>query len=167
MRISQFVFLGAVVVLSATLALTTSRAYAQDNSVFGSQQLRDTETSPDKKNPPLVISGPWSGPLDDNLAGEGTLDVDFTEAPNGTLSGDWSFEFAEGTDFGTIKGKATSDKVAISFIFTPKKPYTHCKFSIATTDASDTEISAPYHFTACGPHTKDEHGTLMISPTPE
>jgi len=169
MRISQFIpLLGATFLFGATtLALTTPAAHAQDSSIFGSQQSDqgETATSPDTKKPPLTISGPWSGTLDDNLAGAGTLDVDFTEASNGTLSGDWSFKFSSGTDFGTIKGKATSNKVAISFVFAKKPPYVHCKFSIAT-GASDTEISAPYHFTACGPHTKDEHGTLMMSPTP-
>jgi hypothetical protein len=169
MRISPFApVFSAVLLIVITLAITTSPAHAQDSSVFESQKSAqgDTATLPDKKKPPLTISGPWSGPLDDNLAGAGTLNVDFTEAPNGTLSGDWSFEFSSGTDFGTIQGKATSNKVAISFIFAPKPPYVHCKFSIAIKNASDTEISAPYHFTACGPHTKDEHGTLMISPTP-
>ena len=168
MRNSQFIpVLAAALLFGGTmLAFTTSPALAQDSSIFGGQQpdQDETATSPDKKKPPLVISGSWSGTLDDNLAGEGNLDVDFTEAPNGTLTGDWSFEFSSGTDFGTIKGKATSDKVAISFIFAPKRPFVHCKFSIATTDASDTGISAPYHFTACGPLTKRERGTLMISP---
>jgi hypothetical protein len=124
---------------------------------------RIAKPRPESKTPPLTISGMWSGTIDDNLAGDGTLDVDFTEAPNGDLTGDWSFQFDAGTDYGTIKGKATSDGVAISFIFVPKKPYVHCKFSIKT-KASDTEISAPYHFTACGSLTKTEHGTLSISP---
>jgi hypothetical protein len=168
MKISQLFPLLAVAFLfsGTTLAFTISPAHAQDSSIFDGQQPAqgDTATSPDKKKPPLTISGPWSGTIDDNLAGSGTLDVDFTEATNGTLSGDWSFHFSAGTDFGTIQGKATSDKVAISFIFAKKPPYIHCKFSIATAHASDTDISSPYRFTACGPLTKKEHGTLNISP---
>lgn len=168
MKFSQFFPLLAVAFLLSgiTLAFTTLPAHAQDSSIFDGQQSAqgDTATSPDTKKPPLTISGPWSGTIDDNLAGTGTLDVDFTEASNGTLTGDWSFEFSEGTDFGTIKGKATSDKVAISFIFAKKPPYIHCKFSVADKHATDTDISGPYRFTACGPLTKKEHGTLNISP---
>lgn len=100
------------------------------------------------------------------MAGPGTLDAQFTEAPNGTLSGDWQFAFSSGTDTGTILGKATSKKVAINFIFTPKAPFVHCKYSMKDAHASDTEISGNYHFTACGPHTHDEHGSLQISPIP-
>ena len=148
------------------MAFTASAARAQDSSVFGSQQpsQSDAEASPDAKKPPLTVSGTWTGTLEDNLAGPGTLDVDFTEAPNGQLSGSWSFAFSSGTDFGTIVGKATSNKVAIQFIFIPKAPYVHCKFSMTDAHASDTDIAGKYHFTACGPHTHDEHGTLQIGP---
>ena len=165
MKISQFisVFSAPVLLTAVTLAMTTP-AHAQGRSIFDSQQSNsEAATSPESKTPPLTISGMWSGDIDDNLAGDGTLDADFTESPNGDLTGEWSFIFDAGTDYGTIKGKATSDGVSISFIFVPKKPYVHCKFSIKT-KASDTEISAPYHFTACGPLTKTEHGTLTISP---
>jgi len=165
MRISRvFPILGAVVLFSATtLAFTISGAHAQDGSIFGGQQ-DDSSISPDKKTPPLTITGPWSGSLDDNLAGPGTLNADFTETTNGTLGGTWSFTFSAGTDFGTIKGKATSDKVDITFVFAPKKPYVHCRFSIETSDASDSAISGNYKFAACGPLTKHEEGSLDISP---
>jgi hypothetical protein len=82
MKISHFIpLLGAAVLFSCTtLAFTTSPAHAQDTSIFDGQQpaQSDTATSPDKKKPPLTISGLWSGTIDDNLAGSGTLDVDFT-----------------------------------------------------------------------------------------
>jgi hypothetical protein len=168
MRSSQFIpLLGAAFLFSVTtLALTTSPAHAQDSSIFGGQQPDQSESaaSPDKKKPPLTISGSWSGSLEDNLAGPGTLDADFTEAPNGDLTGEWSFEFSEGTDFGTIKGKATSSKVSITFVFAPKAPYLHCRFSVTDGKATDTNIAGKYHFTACGPLTKKEHGTLSIGP---
>ncbi|MFZ2060036.1 MAG: hypothetical protein WAU82_03420 [Candidatus Binatus sp.] len=167
MKISHFAPVLAALLFSATtLAFATSPAQAQDGSIFGGQQSDqgETATSPDAKKPPLTVSGSWTGTIDDNLAGSGTLDVDFTEAPNGALTGDWSFMFSEGTDFGTITGKATSKKVAISFIFVPKAPYIHCKFSMSDAHATDTDISGHYHFTACGPLTKKEHGTLMIAP---
>jgi|SRR5271154_1387693 len=151
--------------IGATVALSAPRAHAQDGSIFGGQQQGDTETSPDKKKPPLTITGEWTGSIDDNLAGDGTLDVDFTETPNGTLSGEWSFAFEAGTDYGTIKGKASSDKVKITFVFVKKKPYTHCRFSIDTSNVTDAGMSnIPYKFAACGPHTKDEHGTLSLAP---
>lgn len=163
-----FSLIGTVLLLSGTaLALTSSYARAQDGSVFGSQQpsQSDIDSSPDaKKKAPLTVSGAWSGTLEDNLAGPGELDVDFTEAPNGQLSGDWSFTFSSGTDFGTIVGKATAKKVEIQFIFAPKAPFVHCKFSMSDAHASDTDVAGKYHFTACGPHTHDEHGTLEISP---
>jgi hypothetical protein len=167
MKIPHFVPALAAFLLSATtLAFATSPAHAQDSSIFSGQQSDqgETATSPDKKKPPLTVSGSWSGSIDDNLAGSGTLDVDFTEAPNGALTGDWSFAFSEGTDFGTIKGKATSKEVAISFVFAPKAPFLHCKFSMTDAHATDTNISGHYHFTACGPLDKKEHGTLMIGP---
>jgi hypothetical protein len=168
MKISQFIpLLGAALLFGATtLAFTTSPAHAQDSSIFGGQQSDqgETATSPDAKKPPLTISGPWTGSIDDNLAGSGTLNVDFTEASNGALTGDWSFTFSAGTDFGTIQGKATSKKVAITFVFAPKAPFIHCRFSVTDAKATDTEISGKYHFTACGPLTKKEHGTLSISP---
>ena len=165
MKISRIAsILGAVVLFSATtLVFTVSGAQAQDGSIFGGQQ-DDSSISPDKKSPPLTITGEWSGSLDDNLAGPGTLDADFTETSNGTLGGTWSFAFSEGTDFGTIKGKATSDKVDITFVFAKKKPYVHCRFSIKTSDASDSEISGNYKLSACGPLTKHENGSLEISP---
>ncbi|MHB8382098.1 MAG: hypothetical protein ACYDC3_07130 [Candidatus Binataceae bacterium] len=146
--------------------LTTSHAQAQDSTIFGTQQpAQDANVaSPDKKKPPLTVTGAWSGTLDDNLAGPGTLDVNFTQAPNGQLSGSWSFAFSSGTDFGTVVGKASSSKVAIQFIFAKKPPYIHCKFSVADIHATDTDIAGNYHFTACGPHTRDERGTLSISP---
>ena len=168
MKVSRFFStIGTIVLLSGSaLALTTSNARAQDTGVFGSQQpsQSDIDTSPDAKKPPLTVTGAWSGTLEDNLAGPGTLDVDFTEAPNGQLSGNWSFAFSEGTNFGTIVGKATTKKIVIQFIFAPKAPYVHCKFSMTDAHASDTDIAGKYHFTACGPHTHDEHGTLEISP---
>ncbi|HEY6299562.1 MAG TPA: hypothetical protein VIW95_07950 [Candidatus Binatus sp.] len=167
MKISHFVPVLAALLFSATtLAFTTSPARAQDSSIFGGQQSDqgETATSPDAKKPPLTVSGSWSGTIDDNLAGAGTLDVDFTEAPSGALTGDWSFAFSQGTDFGTIEGKATSKGVAISFIFVPKPPFIHCKFSMADAHATDTDISGRYHFTVCGSLTKKEHGTLMIAP---
>ena len=167
MKISHFgPVLAAFLFSATTLAFVTSPAHAQDSSIFGVQQSDkgDTATSPDAKKPPLTVSGSWTGSIDDNLAGSGNLAVDFTEAPNGSLTGDWSFEFAQGVDFGTIEGKATSKGVAISFIFTPKAPFIHCKFSMADAHATDTNISGHYHFTACGPLTKKEHGTLMIGP---
>jgi hypothetical protein len=167
MKISHFLPVLAASFFCATmLAFATSHAHAQDSSIFGGQQSGqgETATSPDAKKPPLTVSGSWSGSIDDNLAGSGTLDVDFTEASNGALTGDWSFTFSEGTDFGTIKGKATSKGVAISFIFAPKAPFVHCKFSMSDAHATDTDISGHYHFTACGPLTKKEHGNLMIGP---
>jgi len=167
MKVSHFVpVLAAFLFSAATLAFATSPAHAQDSSIFGGQQSDqdDTAASPDAKKPPLTVSGSWSGTIDDNLAGSGTLDVDFTEAPNGALTGDWSFAFSQGTDFGTIKGKATNKDVAISFIFVPKAPFIHCKFSMSDAHATDTNISGKYHFTACGPLTKKEHGHLMIAP---
>jgi hypothetical protein len=165
-----FSLIGSALLLSGTaLAVSSSYARAQDGSVFDSQQpsQSDIDTSPDAKKPPLTISGAWSGTLEDNLAGEGTLNADFTEAPNGQLSGNWSFTFESGTDTGTIVGKATATKVKIAFVFTPKAPYIHCKFSVTDAHASDTDIAGKYHFTACGPLTHKEHGTLEISPETE
>ena len=167
MKISRFVLiLGAVALFSvSTLAFAISGAHAQDQdgSIFSGQQ-DDSSVSPDKKKPPLNISGDWSGSLDDNLAGEGILDAEFTETSNGTLGGTWSFTFGSGTDFGTIKGKATSDKVSITFVFAPKPPFIHCRFSVSDKHASDSDISGNYKFTACGPLTKHERGSLDISP---
>jgi hypothetical protein len=166
-KLRFFPIIGTLIFVSGTaLALTGSYARAQDGSVFDSQQQSqsDIDTSPDAKKPPLTITGAWQGAIDDNLAGDGTLDVDFTEAPNGQLSGNWSFTFDSGTDFGTIVGKATSKKVAIEFIFIPKAPFVHCKFSMSDAHATDTDIAGKYHFTACGPHTHDEKGTLEIAP---
>jgi hypothetical protein len=167
MRILRFIpLLGAVVLFSATtLAFTVSgaRAQDQDGSIFSGQQ-DDSSVSPDKKKPPLNISGDWSGTIEDNLAGEGILDAEFTETSNGTLGGTWTFMFDEGTDFGTIKGKATSDKVSITFVFAPKAPFVHCRFAVSDKHASDTDIRGNYKFTACGPLTKHEHGSLDMSP---
>ncbi len=146
-----FSLIGTVLLLSgAALTLTSSYARAQDGSVFDSQQQSQSDigTSPDAKKPPLTVSGAWSGTLEDNLAGAGTLNVDFTEAPNGQLSGNWSFTFESGTDTGTIVGKATATKVKIAFVFTPKAPFIHCKFSVSDAHATDTEIAGNYHFTA-------------------
>ncbi len=164
MKISRFApILGAAVLFSATaLAFNVSSSRAQDSSIFSGQQ--DSSISPDKKKPPLNISGDWSGTIEDNLAGEGTLDAEFTETSNGTLGGTWTFMFDAGTDFGTIKGKASSDKVDITFVFAPKAPFIHCRFSVSDKNASDSDISGNYKFKACGPLTKHEHGSLEISP---
>jgi hypothetical protein len=167
MKVSRFFsIIGTIVLLSGSaLALTTSNARAQDTGVFGSQQpsQNDIDTSPDAKKPPLTITGAWTGTLEDNRKGGGTLDVDFTEAPDGQLSGTWEF-ITSTVNTGTIVGIATSKKVAIQLIFTPKEPFIHCKFSMSDAHASETNIAGKYHFTACGPHTHDEHGTLEISP---
>lgn len=61
MTISRLVsMLGAAVLLSGTaLGVTSSRAQAQESSVFGSQQSSqgDIAASPDMKAPPLTVSG--------------------------------------------------------------------------------------------------------------
>jgi len=156
--------LSAVVLFSGTtLAITSARAQAQDASVFSGQQ-DDSKTSPDAKKPPLNIAGPWSGSLEDNLAGEGIIGVEFTETSNGILGGTWTFTFDEGVDFGTITGKAGSDSVDVTFVFAPKAPFLKCRFTAIDDKHVSTEISGNYHFKSCGPLTKKEHGSLQISP---
>jgi hypothetical protein len=145
-------------------------AVAQASDVWGSQgpddttdgsdaaATPDTEVAPDVK-PPLTVSGDWEGTISDNLRGDGSFNADFTQK-NAKLTGTWS---AFG-DFGNVVGTVTSHSAKITFIFFPKKPYIHCRFTLTSTSASDSEIIGKYKFAECGPLTKKEHGTIDLSP---
>jgi hypothetical protein len=129
-----------------------------DQSSTGSIQGSDIE-SPDAKPPLLSITGNWQGSISDNLRGNGAISADFTQN-KAKLTGTWN---AFG-DFGNVVGKVTSHSAKITFVFFPKRPFIHCRFTLTSTSASDTEIIGNYKFTACGPLTRKEHGTIDITP---
>lgn len=169
MKAPRLLFLiGTIALLSGTaLALATSYARAEDSSIFDSQQMSpDDLDTPQEKNPhphPLDMTGEWSGTLNDPIMGAGTLDIGVDETRSGRLSGEWTLSFSNVVDIGTIVGRATPNRVAMKFIFEKKAPFIHCRFSIDTKDlVDDSELTANFHFTACGPHTHEERGTLEL-----
>jgi hypothetical protein len=120
----------------------------------------NTEVAPDVEAP-ITVTGQWAGTISDNLRVDGSFNADFTQK-NEKLTGTWD---AFG-DFGNVVGTVTSHSARITFIFFPKKPYIHCRFTLTSTSASDSEIIGTYKFAACGPLTRKEHGTIDIGPAP-
>jgi hypothetical protein len=180
MRLSRLVMIGSVALFAvATTCISSLPASAQDSdqsaatqasNVWGNQEpaassdttdaaeSTDMEVAPDIKAP-ITVSGQWTGSISDNLRGDGSISADFAQK-KGKLTGTWD---AFG-DFGNIVGTVNSKSAKITFIFFPKKPFIHCRFTLTSTSASDTEITGTYRFTACGPLTRKEHGTIDISP---
>jgi len=157
---------------SARAQESDQSAVARASDVWGSQGPADTSdgsdaaatpdtgVAPDVK-PPLTVTGDWEGSISDNLRGTGSFNANFTQK-GAKLTGAWE-SFG---DFGSIVGTVTSHSAKITFIFVPKKPYIHCRFTLTSTSASDSEIFGKYRFAECGPLTDKEHGTINISPAP-
>jgi len=180
MILSRWVVIGSIAMFAAaTTCISSLPARAQDSDqsvaaqasdVWGNQEpaassdttdaaeSTDAEVAPDIKAP-ITVSGQWTGGISDNLRGDGSISADFVQK-KGKLTGTWD---AFG-DFGNIVGTVNSKSAKITFIFFPKKPFIHCRFTLTSTSASDTEITGTYKFTACGPLTRKEHGTIDISP---
>jgi hypothetical protein len=152
--------------LSARAQESNQSAVTQASDVWGNQgavddnsdaqSAPDTEVSPDVAAPITVTR---AGSISDNLRGDGSFNANFTQK-KGKLTGTWD---AFG-DFGNVVGTVTSKSAKITFIFFPKKPYIHCRFTLTSKSASDSEIIGTYKFAECGPLTKKEHGTIDISP---
>jgi len=171
----------AIFAVASTCAISRPSASAQEpdpstvaqaSDIWGSQGPADTSdgsdaaTTPDAGtdpdvNPPLTVTGAWAGGISDNLRGTGSFHAIFTQK-GAKLTGSW---YALG-DFGTVVGTVTSHSAKITFIFFPKKPYIHCRFTLTSTSASDSDITGPYKFAACGSLTKIERGSIDISPAP-
>jgi hypothetical protein len=181
MKVSRLIMFGsaAMFAVSTTWIVSPSPARAQESDqsavsqasdVWGNQGAVDSSDSSDAQSAPdaevspdvavpITVTGPWAGSISDNLRGDGSFNADFTQK-KGKLTGTWD---AFG-DFGNVVGTVTSRSAKITFIFFPKKPYIHCRFTLTSKSASDTEIIGTYKFAECGPLTKKEHGTIDISP---
>jgi hypothetical protein len=161
-------FISAAFLMIASMCVASPRlARAQESDLWESEGstasdiTSDSDVTPDTKAPLITVSGQWAGTIDDNLRGSGAITADFNQK-KAKLAGTWT---AFG-DIGTLLGTVTSDSSKITFTFVPKKPYIHCRFTLKSTSASDSAIVGTYKFAACGPLTKEETGTINISPAP-
>ena len=155
---------GAALLAVAVLRLAPLRsASAQESDLWSSQASTDSDVTPDAEvtpdATPITVTGEWQGTINDNLRGSGTITADFTQK-KAKVAGSWN-TFG---DLGTLLGTVTNHSAKIVFTFVPKKPYIHCRFTLKSTSASDSAIIGTYKFTACGPLTKVENGTINISP---
>jgi hypothetical protein len=137
-----------------------ARGPSDSSDSSGAQASPDTEVAPEFAAP-ITVTGQWAGGISDNLRGDGSFNADFIQK-KGKLTGTWD---AFG-DFGNVVGTVNGKSARITFIFFPKRPFIHCRFTFTSTSASDSEITGTYKFSACGPLTRKEHGTIDISPAP-
>ena len=148
-------FLGAA--LLASIALMGSAAQAQD--LFRTEPSQSPSAH---KAPPLDVAGTWSGPVNDNEAGEGTFEVDLTQKGK-TVGGTWSFEFPD-TGYsgeGTLRGKVTN--TSLKFNFHPDGTAKSCNGIFASTSATSSSITGNYHAMGCA-HGNKEKGSITLSP---
>jgi hypothetical protein len=141
----------------ASVAMIGSVAYAQD--LFTTEP---SQTTTAHKAPPLDVAGTWSGPIDDSVAGPGTVEFQLTQQGE-TVGGTWSFEFNAGSGIGTVTGKATSKSVKLKFHVTGATK--GCDGIFASTSATSGSITGDYQSKGCG-GTDDKHekGTITLSP---
>ncbi len=141
----------------ASIALMGSAAQAQD--LFSTEPSQSPTAD---KAPPLDVAGMWSGPIDDNKAGEGTMELDFTQKGE-TVGGTWSFEFPD-TGYsgeGALTGKVTS--TSLKFKFHPDGTKKSCHGIFASTSATSSSIAGKYHAAGCSDG-NNEKGSMTVSP---
>jgi len=165
MRNRKLPALAFVLALSAGAMLAGSGAYAQ------SGWNRDASREPDAKKtpppPPIQIAGSWIGPIQDSKAGNGTINLTFTEKSTktkGILKGTFTVSYSNGpegniNDLGTLTGSVVGSGVAFTLIPRRGDALGHCRLIFSAPDATAEMISGPYHLSGCG-----NTGTISIQP---
>ncbi len=142
----------------AGVALIGSPAHAQD---LVSPEPYQSPAADQGKAPPLV-SGMWSGPVDDNKGGAGTMDLNLTQIGE-TVGGTWSLTFPEISAYGSssLTGKVTSN--SLKFKFHPDGTKKSCHGIFASTSATSSSIAGKYHVAGCSDG-NNEKGSVTVSP---
>ena len=144
----------------AGVALIGSPAHAQD---LVSPEPYQSPTADKHKAPPLDVAGMWSGPVEDNKAGPGTITLEFTQT-GGTVGGTYELDFPDSDLFseGSLTGKATSK--SLKFKFHPDGTKKSCHGIFASTSATSGNVIGKYHAAGCSDG-NNEKATLNFSPS--
>jgi hypothetical protein len=115
------------------------------------------EIEPDKKAPPPNIAGAWSGSIDDNDAGTGSLSLDVTQK-NSKINGEFDCYFGSGSFSGSINSAGVIK-------FTAKLEGSckgTCHLQVNASLPHPTEMSGTYKVQGCK-HAKGDSGTFLVT----
>lgn len=129
--------------LPAKIAVGGAIAWAQDSTPADDAAQDDSggDVVPLKKTPPPNVAGPWSGPIEDNDLGRGTISLEVNQK-GGNLSGTWSDTLGLS---GTFKGKIKGDAITATL----KEKGAKCKGKWVGTLVTPDEVTGTYSIFGC------------------
>lgn len=130
---------------------TATGTRSGDNEITGSFQtesgysVQETGTFDAIRRTPLT--GTWSGTINDDVAGAGTVTVTFSQGSDGSLSGTFQSTFSNSSfnNQGSVSGEVSGDDVTV--LLDSSDP-SACDFNATGTRQGSNEITGNYQTTA-------------------
>jgi len=157
-------------ILTAAVLIGGSDVQAQSRWSDDGPEVPGAQSTPPQ--PPLQISGSFDGTVVDTKAGEGTINLTFTEKTGktrATLRGTWTASYPDTSpegainDVGILRGTVVGSTVTLSLVPRRGDALGTCVLLFKSDEATADTLSGTFHFGIC---TGTNTGTISVQPGP-